>query len=424
VNSLQKTQVRGKRVTVLGLGHFGGGIAVSRWLVENGARVLVADHSPAEKLAEPIGRLNDLPIEFRLGPEQREADFTDTDLVVASPAIPPDNRYLQTARAAGVPITSEICLFIGRCPATVFGVTGTKGKSTTSTLLGRMLAARFTTWVGGNIGRSLLPDLPRMKPDDLVVLELSSFMLEHLAALRWSPHVAVVTMISADHLDWHGSLENYVQAKRNIVRFQTAGDFAVLNQTNETARAFAGDTLAKVIPFGMKEPRRFELALPGEHNQLNAQAAFAAASIMGIRWENAQSAVADFHGLDHRLQVVAQYDGVTFVNDSIATIPEAAIAALNAFPAGKVIQIVGGSDKKHLPVDELCAALTARAKAVLCIGETGERICAMLTSSKQFQDLARRHRAAQPGPSQLRSVRQLRTPRQPVSRRSASIRCK
>jgi UDP-N-acetylmuramoylalanine--D-glutamate ligase len=381
------TDFHGKRVTVMGLGHFGGGTAVSRWLVGQGAQVLVTDHAPAEKLSDPISQLKDLPITFHLGPNQQQDDFTGADIVVASPAIPPSNPFLQAARAAGVPVTSEICLFVQRCPSRIFGVTGTKGKSTTSTLLGKMVETQTKTWVGGNIGKSLLADLPNISGDDLVVLELSSFMLDHLASLRWSPSVAVVTMISVDHLDWHGSIDKYVDAKRNIVRFQTAADFAVLNRSNEVAWSFAKDTSAKIVPFGIANSRPFQLQLPGEHNQLNAQAAFAAASTAGVSWEAAQSAIADFRGLSHRLQVIGERHGVRFVNDSIATIPEAAIAALNSFPAGKVIQIVGGSDKKHLPIDEMCVALAARAKAVLCIGETGARICQMLGSIKSSDAL-------------------------------------
>ncbi len=187
---------RGKRVTVAGLGRFGGGIEVSRWLAGQGARVLVTDRDPAEKLAESVKKLEGLPIEFRLG-EHRAEDFTSADLVVTSPAIPPMNPYLQAATEAGVPVTTEIRLFIERCPCRrILGVTGTKGKSTTTAMLGEVLRTRFTTWVGGNIGGSLLDRLPRMQPDDLVVLELSSYMLEHLRPMRWSPHVAVVTMIS------------------------------------------------------------------------------------------------------------------------------------------------------------------------------------------------------------------------------------
>src|SRR5205807_337309 len=197
----------------------------------------------------------------------------------------------------------EVRLFIERCPATVLGVTGTKGKSTTTAMLGEILRRRFNVWVGGNIGRSLLADLEKIDKTHLVVLELSSFMLEHLGEMRWSPHVAVVTMISSDHLDWHGSHESYVNAKRNIVRFQRADDFALLNGENEIARSFAADTRGRVGMFGLNDCRRFQLALAGPHNQLNAQAAFAAAQVVGVSWEEAQPAIQDFRGLPHRLQV-------------------------------------------------------------------------------------------------------------------------
>src|SRR3954470_9630831 len=143
-----------KRVTVAGLGRFGGGIAVSRWLVGQGAKVLVTDRDPVEKLTASVEQLKGLPIEFRLG-EQRESDFTDTDLVVASPAVPPTSPYLQAARAADVPVTTEIRLFVERCPAEIVGVTGTKGKSTTTAMLGAVLSAHYKAWVGGNIGKSL-----------------------------------------------------------------------------------------------------------------------------------------------------------------------------------------------------------------------------------------------------------------------------
>ncbi len=212
--------IQGKRITVAGLGRFGGGIAVSRWLVEQGAAsVLVTDKAPAAALTDSIQQLAGLPIEFRFE-NQLEEDFTDTDLVVASPAIAPTNPLLLAARNSGVPVTTEIRLFVERCPATIIGVTGTKGKSTTTALLGEMLKTKFTTWVGGNIGKSLLDKLPEIDKTHLVVLELSSFMLEHLGEMRWSPHIALVSMISSDHLDWHGSGDAYVNAKRNIVRYQ------------------------------------------------------------------------------------------------------------------------------------------------------------------------------------------------------------
>lgn len=369
----------GKRVTVAGLGRFGGGIAVSRWLCGQGARVLVTDRDGPEKLADSVRQLEGLPIELVLG-EQNESDFASADLVVASPAIPPHNLLLQTARAAGVPITTEIRLFIERCPAKIIGITGTKGKSTTTAMLGKILETKFTTWVGGNIGKSLLADLERIGTSDQVVLELSSFMLEQLRETRWSPHVAVVTMILSDHLEWHQTREAYVDAKRNIVRYQNHEDFAVLNEDDPMSAGFAAETEAKTIFYGMSGRRKFELLVPGAHNQLNAQGAFAAANIFGIDWEAAQKALASFNGLAHRLQFVGEAGGVRYFDDSIATIPEAAIVALESFPARKVIQIVGGYDK-GLPITALCSNLIERAKAVMCMGATGPRIAEMLEES-------------------------------------------
>ena len=369
--------LRGKRVTVAGLGRFGGGIEVSRWLVAQGARVLVTDRDPAEKLAESVKKLDGLPIEFRLG-EHRAADFTSTDLVVTSPAIPPHNSYLKAARDAGVPVTTEIRLFIERCPcARTVGVTGTKGKSTTTAMIGEILRTRFTTWVGGNIGGSLLSKLPEMKRDDVVVLELSSYMLEHLRQTKWSPHVAVVTMISADHLQWHGSFEAYVDAKLNLVRHQSPGDVAVLNTHDAHADAFARAARGRAVRVNPHDAEPFELSLVGEHNQLNAQLAHAAATSLGISREEASRGLRTFRGLPHRLQVVCQRDGVRYVNDSIATIPEAAIAANRAFAGDAVIQIVGGYDK-HLDMRAMCRTLAATCKAVLTIGALGPSLAAQL----------------------------------------------
>ncbi len=371
--------LRGKRVTVAGLGRFGGTIAASRWLVEQGAHVMVTDMETRENLADSVKQLKDLPITWRLG-EHREEDFTKADLIVASPAIPTTNAYLQAATKAGVPITTEIRLVVERCPAAIIGVTGTKGKSTTTALLGKMLKTRHTTWVGGNIGGSLLFDLPRMKQDDVVLLELSSYMLEHLGALRWSPHVALVTMITADHLEWHGSFEKYLRAKANILCYQKPTDYAIMPEDDRPALTMADLSPGRLVMFGVKGRRRFEIALPGEHNQLNAQGAFAAAQVMGVTWDDAQRAVRDFPGLPHRLQLVHQRDGVRYFNDSIATIPEAAVKGLDAFPRGKVIQIVGGSDK-HLDMSLMTAALADRAKAVLTIGRLGPELAKQIRTA-------------------------------------------
>jgi UDP-N-acetylmuramoylalanine--D-glutamate ligase len=374
-------QVHGKNVTVAGLGRFGGGVAVARWLVRQGAKVLVTDRDGPDKLADSVAQLAGEPIEYRLG-EHRTGDFARADLVVASPAIPPSNPYLLAAAAAGVPVTTEIRLFIERCPARIVGVTGTKGKSTTASMLARMLASGFTTHLGGNIGLSLLDKLPTMRADDVVVLELSSFMLDYLGRVGWSPAVALVTMIGVDHVEWHGSREAYVAAKTNIVRFQRLGDTAVLCAEDAGAMALADvcrKTGAKVIAYRVGKP--IELTLLGAHNQLNAAGAMAAAGAMGIDSDKAAKAVRDFEALPHRLRPVHAAAGVTFYDDSIATVPESAMAAVESFPPRTVIQIVGGYNAKA-DIEKMCGRLAQRAKAVLCIGDTGDAIVAMMEKKR------------------------------------------
>lgn len=371
----------GTRVTVLGLGRFGGGIGVARWLCDRGAIVTVTDQDTADNLAGSLAQLEGLPIEFRLGGHD-DRDFSDAHLVVTSPAVRPSHPMLAVARAAGVPITLEIRLFLEHCPpgVTFVGVTGTKGKSTTTALLGRMLERRRRAHVGGNLGGSMLAKLPETGEGDVVVLELSSFMLEHLAPMRWSPRVAVVTMVSQDHLDWHGDVERYHGAKRNLVRFQRPGDDAVLCEENEVSASFAADTPARPTLYGIEGRAPLLLRIAGRHNQLNAQAALAAAGRLGVSREEAQLGIAGFAGLPHRMQVVHESGGVTWVNDSIATIPEAAVAANKSFPAGRVIQIVGGSDKK-LDCGPMCRELAGACKAVLTIGEIGRRLASQLRSA-------------------------------------------
>ena len=233
---------RGKRVTVAGLGHFGGNIAAARWLLEQGADVLITDSATPEALDDAVAQFKGLNVRWRLG-EHREADFVSADWVVASPAMQPRHRCLIAARQAGVPVTTEIRLFIERCPARIIGVTGTKGKSTTAKLLHLMLSQRYRTHMGGNIGGSLLDELQWIDHDNLVVLELSSYMLHYLREIKWSPHVAVVTLLAADHLKWHGSLKAYLEAKRTIVEFQGDADHAVFR----TSVLFTGRDVATCV---------------------------------------------------------------------------------------------------------------------------------------------------------------------------------
>ena len=359
------------RVTVIGLGRFGGGAGVTRWLAAQGAKVTVSDAAPTETLADSVKQLDGLDVTLHLGGHD-DADVLDADLLVVNPAVPKEIPLLARAAEAGVPRTSEINLFLERCVAPVVGVTGTVGKSTTTAMLGELLAARFTTHVGGNIGVSLLDKLEAIAADHVVVLELSSFQLEDTPLVGISPGVALVTNIAPNHIDRHGSYRAYAEAKKNIFRFQGCGDVLLLNAACDDLADWKAPAPARTVFFNpADEP--FTLAVPGEHNQANAQAAWAAARQFGVDRDTAAAVLRNFAGLPHRLQFVTEHDGVRYYNDSKCTTPQGAIVALGAFDDRTAVMIVGGSDK-GVSFDELGKALANRAKAVIAIGATKQQI--------------------------------------------------
>ncbi|HQE44747.1 MAG TPA: UDP-N-acetylmuramoyl-L-alanine--D-glutamate ligase, partial [Phycisphaerae bacterium] len=368
----------GRRVVVMGLGHFGGGIAVTRWLVEQGAQVTITDSKSAADLAESLSRLDGLPVRQRLGGHD-PADLDGCELLVVSPAVPKDkSEFVREAVRRGIPLSSEMNLFIERCPAKrVVGITGSAGKSTTTAMIGSILTtaseagALPRVWLGGNIGHSLLGDLQTMSSEDLVVLELSSFQLEDLGALRWSPPIAVITNIQPNHLDRHGTLEAYADAKMNLVRYQSADGVVFVHEgEDEVARRVtavgAGARLRRVT-----FPQEFasHLRLPGRHNRDNAAAAIAVARALGVADELIKRGIEAFTGLPHRLEFVAERDGVRYYNDSKSTTPESTRIALEAFDE-PVVMLVGGYDKK-IPLDGISRQLAARAKLTICYGQTG-----------------------------------------------------
>ncbi len=369
----QPADLAGQRVTVVGLGRFGGGVGATLWLLDQGASVTVSDAAPAEKLTEALAELAGRDVALHLGGHEPE-DFLHADLLVLNPAVPDTLPLLSRARKAGIAVTTEINLFIERCCAPIVGITGSVGKSTTTAMAGDILARKFTTHVGGNIGRSLLGDLPGIEPNHIVVLELSSFQLERIAPLGKSPHIALVTNLMPNHLDRHGTLDAYAAAKQNIYRFQGPDDVLVLNRDDESLAAWAHDAPGRVETFSTDDPP-FDLLVPGRHNQANAQAAWAAARQLGVDRDTAAEALADFRGLPHRLQLVTEIDGVQYWNDSKCTTPAGAVVALNSFPPGKAILLAGGYDK-HVSFDALGQLAAHRAKAVLCFGATAKQIAA------------------------------------------------
>ncbi len=380
-------EFHGKRVTVMGLGRFGGGAGLTRWLVGRGARVLLTDKEPANELESSLAMVDDLVksgrLTLRLGGHDM-SDFTNTDMVTVNPAVgtPWNNPFVQAATRAGVRVTTEIALLCERLPnrQRTIGITGSAGKSTTSAMIHHVLReCGLPAVFGGNIGGTLLGHLDsrELSRETWVVLELSSAMLHWLGAgSGWSPHVAVVTNLVTNHVDWHGSTEHYRASKQQLLANQPAGGVAVLGETlgDWTTRPDVG---RRVLAKGAQIDG---LALPGRHNRMNAAVAVEAvlAAEPSIKRERAEAAVRTFAGLSHRLEHVGVFGGLSCFNDSKSTTPESTMLALEAFGESvglrRVHLIAGGYDKgADLGV---VAAIGSMLGGLYTIGKTGPAIAA------------------------------------------------
>jgi UDP-N-acetylmuramoylalanine--D-glutamate ligase len=373
-------QIAGKRATVMGLGRFGGGVAAARWLAGQGARVTVTDLAGRSELAESLAALKGMPIDrFRLGGHD-EDDFRQTDLVVVNPAVRPANRFVEIARRAGARLTSELELFLERCPAPVVGVTGSNGKSTTAAMTAAILrAAGRRAWLGGNIGHSLLGHLAEIRPDDWVVLEMSSFQLHWLGPNVSGARIAVVTGCSPNHLDWHGDWPSYVAAKQRILTGQSSDGVAVLNAYDAEVATWAGQVRGRQEPLPELDALP-QLAVPGDHNRLNAACATAAAVAAGCDWPAVEEGLRGFRGLPMRLEWFAVIEGRRFYNDSTSTTPESTAAALEAID-DPVWLLAGGRDK-GCAMDRLTSAAAGLARGAAFFGECGETLRADVTRRK------------------------------------------
>ncbi len=372
-------RVAGKRVVVMGLGRFGGGVGATRWLHRQGARVLVTDLDTADALRDSIDELADCPVDYRLG-EHRESDLDDADLVVVSPAVPKNRSpFFRAARARGVAWTTEINLFLERCPARVVGVTGSGGKSTTAAMVDAILRHATkdaphagTCYLGGNIGRSLLGDIEGMTPNDTVVLELSSFQLEDLPHIARRPDVAVYVSAWPNHLDRHLTYESYLDCKLNMIR-DAAPEIAVVVGVDEPKARSLIESTARANKLRISPARdanpEVELNVPGAHNAHNARCAGAAARSLGIRDADIRAGLASFTGLPHRLQFVRRLAGVDYYDDSKATSTGATLMALRAFHQ-PVIALIGGQ-RRDGSQQTLVAALCKCARMVICFGDVG-----------------------------------------------------
>jgi UDP-N-acetylmuramoylalanine--D-glutamate ligase len=396
----------GQRVTVVGLAREG--TALVRFLAAAGAQVTVSDARDERRLAPFLAAIAGLPVHLSLGGNRDEA-FANADWVFVSPGVPDDLPPLVAARERGARISSSTELFFQLCPAPIIGVTGSSGKTTTTTLIGEILKRYGTRpiFVGGNIGRPLLDDLSHITPEALVVMELSSFQLE---PLRQSPHLAVLTNVTPNHLDRHGTMERYIAAKRQILRYQGPADFAVLNADDPVSAASCGVGQGQPVFFSRCWPVEIgaqledgwfickrpsghaervcpvkEARIPGEHNQENLLAAVAVCGILGVPVEVMASVIRSFPGVPHRLQLIAERRGVYYYNDSIATTPERTLAALRVFDA-PLLLIAGGRDK-HLPWDELAEQIVRRVRVLLLLGEATPLIAAAVEQAQRHVPL-------------------------------------
>ncbi len=381
----------GKKVLVMGLGRFGGGVDVVQYVARAGARVVVTDKAPPEKLADSLEQLRDLrDIEYHLGRHDAE-DFATADAVIANPAVPPDSEFLQVARRHGRIVTSQIGLFFQSCPAPIIGITGANGKSTTTTLTAHLLERAPASqrpydkvWLSGNIGdRPLLTILDQIHPRDLVVLEISSFQIEQLAQVRKGPKVALLTNLTANHLDRYGTFDAYCAAKEGLFQFQPLDArtpaVSIFNAEDEVARSWfqkyrsqRGRECLTFCAEDVSEEMQAIYALPGRANQSNLAAARAIAKCLGVSDPAIMACLGDFKALPHRLELVGERHGVRWYNDSKATTPEGTMVALSAFECPKIL-IAGGYDK-HTPFDELGRRIASDAKAVVLIGQTARQI--------------------------------------------------
>ncbi len=386
------TSLRGKRIAVLGLGV--SNRPLMELLLEYGCDVTGCDRTPREKMDEEVLAMESRGAKLSLG--ENYLEDVQADIVFRTPGMHPGNPMLEVLRSRGAQITSEMEVFFALCPCKLIAVTGSDGKTTTTTLISEMLkAAGYTVWLGGNIGTPLLPVQRQMKATDIAVVELSSFQLMDMTH---SPQVAVVTNLAPNHLDMHKDMAEYVEAKKNIFNFQRECDLLVLNADNAITDGFTGNGITEKFSRQGKEAacrmedgviyRKGEpvlevkdILIPGVHNVENYMAAILA--VQGLVSDAVIRQVAqEFGGVEHRIELVRLKDGVRFYNDSIASSPSRTIAGLRSFPE-KVLLIAGGYDK-HIPYDVLGPEICAHVKKLFVNGATAHLIRAAVEACPEY----------------------------------------
>lgn len=384
----------GKRVLILGAARQG--VALARWLARHGARVTLSDKRPEPELAPARKALMEYPIQWAAGGHPLEL-LDDADLLCLSGGVPLSLPIVLAAVQRRLPISNDTQIFMEVVPCKTVGITGSAGKTTTTTLVGNMAKNAYgeKAFIGGNLGDPLISYVDSMQPDDLAVLEISSFQLEQMTA---SPTIASILNITPNHLDRHGTMEAYTAAKSRILEFQCDKDIAILGRDDAGAWGLHDRVKGRLLSFGFSKMdevsegtyfaddilylydhhvdipllRRQQIELRGDHNVLNVLAAFAIGHAAGFALDAMLTAAEDFHGVPHRLELVRELRGVRWYNDSIATAPERVLAAIHSFEE-PIVLLLGGRDK-NLPWEDLAEVIHQRVDHVVIFGEAGDKI--------------------------------------------------
>ncbi|OGY17519.1 MAG: UDP-N-acetylmuramoylalanine--D-glutamate ligase [Candidatus Chisholmbacteria bacterium RIFCSPHIGHO2_01_FULL_48_12] len=353
----------GKRVLIMGLGLQGGGVGAAKIFAKAQAKVTVTDLKSADQLQSPLDQLKGLAINFVLG-EHRQPDFLTTDLILRNPDVNYHHPLLKLARSKHIPIAMDASIFARYCSLPIIGVTGTRGKTTTATMIYEILEqlSGLPVFLAGNIpGTATLELLSQLENKGLVVLELSSWALQGWHDAKVSPHIAVFTNFYEDHLNRYASMEEYFQDKLAITQYQQPTDWLVVNQQLK-----AITTHAQIRQFSTADwPADIKLAIPGPHNRANAAAALAVTDALGLNHNQALKIIAAFPGVPYRLETVATINGISFINDTTATTPTATIAALKA--VDRPVWLIAGGNDKNLDFSQLGQVVSQRVKGVFLL---------------------------------------------------------
>lgn len=393
--------ISSKKIAICGIGISNTPLILD--FVKKGARVIACDRRNKEQIGELCKTLEDAGVELHLG--ERYLENLEVDIIFRTPGMNFNLTELEQARKRGIAVTSEMEVFFDLCPATIFAVTGSDGKTTTTTLIAKMLEKEGkTVHIGGNIGKPLLPQIENIKPEDFVVAELSSFQL---ISMRKSPDIAVVTNVAPNHLDVHKDMDEYVEAKKNVLMHQNAFSRTVLNRDNEITAGFAKYVRGQSLGFSMERPvkngawlandgtihmsyrgidvpimHRNDITVIGDHNVANYLAAISA--VWGYVGSDTIKAVAkEFAGVEHRIEFVRELNGVKYYNDSIASSPTRTIAGLKAFKQ-PVILIAGGYDK-HIPFEPMAEEVINKVKTLYLTGPSAPMIEKAITNSVYYK---------------------------------------